>query len=151
VIVTFYRSPRFQSTTPQGFRDKSQWQVHVAVATETFNKPVLLAFPPLVLMLLHVYMRANARESGNDRPVGRYRSLCDTLLISSGWYIRRPSGEVLSFPPSISFQYPRVCWSLASFCPRCEVFFNTRGASEGCFRRRRESILCPCLSLFMGY
>ena len=27
-------------------------------------------------------------------------------------------------PPSISFQCPRVCWSLASFCPRCEVFFK---------------------------
>src|SRR5450830_835518 len=38
------------------------------------------------------------------------------------------SGGIPSFPPSMLIQYegcfPRVLLSLASFCPRCEVFFK---------------------------
>ena len=133
MIVAFYRSPRFQSSAPHGFRDKSQWQVHVAVATEMFNRPVLLAFPPLVLMLLHVYMRANTRESGNDRPVGRYRSL---------WEVRH--SRVGGNPSLHHCMGPRIREDdkiVSPPFPRA-LYSHPRGASEGCFPRAQG---CFCI------
>jgi len=54
----------------------------------------------------------------------------------SGSCLRTHSTNPTSVIPPPSTLFP---------CPR--VFqFNTRGASEGCFRRRRESILATCSS-----